>query len=45
MSDALTQLELPGVIFRACAFQPTFQKHAKVTCGGVQTHVETEGKE
>jgi len=30
---------LPGVIFRSCAFQPTFQKHAKVTCGGVQIHV------
>jgi uncharacterized protein YbbC (DUF1343 family) len=38
-ADALTQLALPGVIFRACAFQPTFQKHAKLTCGGVQIHV------
>jgi uncharacterized protein YbbC (DUF1343 family) len=38
-ADALNQLALPGVIFRACAFQPTFQKHAKVTCGGVQIHV------
>ena len=38
-ADKLTQLSLPGVIFRSCAFQPTFQKHAKVTCGGVQIHV------
>jgi uncharacterized protein YbbC (DUF1343 family) len=28
-----------GVYFRACGFQPTFQKHAGVTCGGVQIHV------
>ena len=38
-ADALTNLALPGVVFRACAFQPTFQKHARVTCGGVQIHV------
>ena len=38
-ADALTALALPGAIFRSCAFQPTFQKHAKVTCGGVQIHV------
>ena len=35
----LTQLGLPGVVFRSCVFQPTFQKHAKVSCGGVQIHV------
>ena len=38
-ADALNDLELPGVFFRSCAFQPTFQKHAGVTCGGVQIHV------
>ena len=38
-ADRLTELELPGVIFRSCVFQPTFQKHAKVSCGGVQLHV------
>jgi uncharacterized protein YbbC (DUF1343 family) len=38
-AEALNDLELPGVFFRACAFQPTFQKHAGVTCGGVQIHV------
>jgi len=35
----LAALALPGVIFRSCVFQPTFQKHAKVSCGGVQIHV------
>jgi uncharacterized protein YbbC (DUF1343 family) len=38
-AEKLTALALPGVIFRSCAFQPTFQKHAKVTCGGVQIHI------
>jgi uncharacterized protein YbbC (DUF1343 family) len=35
----LNRLNFPGVSFRACGFQPTFQKHAQVTCGGVQIHV------
>jgi uncharacterized protein YbbC (DUF1343 family) len=35
----LQSLGLPGVRFRAANFQPTFQKHAGVTCGGVQIHV------
>jgi uncharacterized protein YbbC (DUF1343 family) len=30
---------LPGVIFRPAVFEPTFQKHAKTTCGGCQIHV------
>lgn len=30
---------LPGVWFRPCYFQPTFQKHANQACGGVQIHV------
>ena len=38
-ADRLTALALPGVVFRSCVFQPTFQKHAKVSCGGVQIHV------
>ena len=36
---ALNDLSLAGVFFRACVFQPTFQKHASVSCGGVQIHV------
>lgn len=38
-ADNLNALNLPGVLFRSCAFQPTFQKHGGVTCGGVQIHV------
>jgi uncharacterized protein YbbC (DUF1343 family) len=30
---------LPGVHFRPAYFEPTFQKHAGVTCGGCQLHV------
>jgi len=35
----LESIGLPGVYYRATYFQPTFQKHARVTCGGVQIHV------
>jgi uncharacterized protein YbbC (DUF1343 family) len=35
----LNGINFPGVYFRACGFQPTFQKHAGRTCGGVQIHV------
>ncbi len=38
-ADRLNDLGLPGVYFRSCVFQPTFQKHGGVSCGGVQTHV------
>ena len=30
---------LPGARFRPVVFEPTFQKHARTTCGGCQTHV------
>lgn len=30
---------LPGVRFRPVVFEPTFQKHARTTCGGCQIHV------
>jgi len=36
---AMNQLDLPGVFFRPAVFEPTFQKHAKQTCGGCQIHV------
>lgn len=38
-AEALTSLELPGVIFRPIEFLPTFQKHAGNGCGGVFLHV------
>jgi uncharacterized protein YbbC (DUF1343 family) len=36
---AMNAHELPGVHFRPAVFEPTFQKHAKTTCGGCQIHV------
>jgi uncharacterized protein YbbC (DUF1343 family) len=38
-AEALTSLELPGVIFRPIEFLPTFQKHAGNGCGGVFLHI------
>lgn len=38
-SAELNRLRLPGVFFRSCVFRPTFQKHAGISCGGVQIHV------
>src|SRR5262249_32767280 len=35
----LDGLGLPGVSIRPTVFQPTFQKHAGCSCGGVQIHV------
>jgi uncharacterized protein YbbC (DUF1343 family) len=35
----MNQLGLEGVFFRPAVFEPTFHKHAKVTCGGCQIHV------
>jgi len=35
----LNALGLPGAAFRPAVFEPTFQKHAKQTCGGCQIHV------
>ena len=39
LADAMNARGLPGVHFRAVFFEPTFQKHAKQTCGGCQIHV------
>jgi uncharacterized protein YbbC (DUF1343 family) len=36
---ALNATGLPGVWLRPAAFEPTFQKHARTMCGGVQVHV------
>jgi len=35
----MNDLGLAGVHFRPAVFEPTFQKHAKQTCGGCQIHV------
>jgi uncharacterized protein YbbC (DUF1343 family) len=42
-ASALNERALRGVHFRPAVFEPTFQKHAKATCGGAQVHV-TERK-
>jgi uncharacterized protein YbbC (DUF1343 family) len=39
LAARLNSRDLPGVRFRAVDFQPTFQKHAGVACGGCQIHV------
>jgi uncharacterized protein YbbC (DUF1343 family) len=36
---ALNARNLPGVYFRPAVFEPTFQKHARISCGGCQIHV------
>lgn len=38
-ADRLNAYRLPGVHFRPAVFEPTFQKHARETCGGCQIHV------
>jgi uncharacterized protein YbbC (DUF1343 family) len=38
-SREMNAFGLPGVHFRPAVFEPTFQKHAKSTCGGCQIHV------
>ncbi len=38
-ADAMNARSLAGVHFRPSVFEPTFQKHAGVTCGGCQIHV------
>jgi uncharacterized protein YbbC (DUF1343 family) len=39
LADEMNRRELPGVHFRPAFFEPTFQKHAKRSCGGCQIHV------
>ncbi len=41
---ALREFDFAGVAFRECYFQPTFQKWARETCGGVQIHVTDREK-
>ena len=39
LASAMNARGLAGVHFRPVFFEPTFQKHAKQTCGGCQLHV------
>ena len=42
-AEQMNALSLGGVYFRPVVFEPTFQKHAKTTCAGVQIHVLDRG--
>jgi uncharacterized protein YbbC (DUF1343 family) len=37
-------LDLEGACLRPLSFEPTFHKHAKSSCGGVQVHVQDRGR-
>jgi uncharacterized protein YbbC (DUF1343 family) len=39
LAGAMNERHLPGVHFRPAFFEPTFQKHARQSCGGCQIHV------
>lgn len=39
LARSLAETGLPGFIARPLSFEPTFHKHAKKQCGGVQIHV------
>ena len=39
LAARLNKAGLDGVHFRKATFEPTFQKHARATCGGCQIHV------
>jgi uncharacterized protein YbbC (DUF1343 family) len=40
----MNKVGLEGVHFRGLTFEPTFQKHARTTCGGCQIHVTSRAK-
>ena len=42
-ADAMNRRDLPGVFFRPVVFEPTFHKHAREACAGVQVHVLDRG--
>jgi uncharacterized protein YbbC (DUF1343 family) len=39
LSARMNRIGLKGVHFRPAIFEPTFQKHARTTCGGCQIHI------
>lgn len=39
LARGLAATDLPGFVARPLSFEPTFQKHARKSCGGVQIHV------
>jgi uncharacterized protein YbbC (DUF1343 family) len=39
LADEMSRCGLDGAILRPCTIEPTFHKHAKLPCGGLQIHV------
>jgi uncharacterized protein YbbC (DUF1343 family) len=39
LASRMNKVGLDGVYFRKANFEPTFQKHARIPCGGCQMHV------
>jgi uncharacterized protein YbbC (DUF1343 family) len=39
LAEAVDPADRPGLLLRPCWFEPTFQKHAGIRCGGLQLHV------
>ncbi len=39
LAEGLARTKLPGFVARPITFEPTFHKHARQSCGGVQIHV------
>jgi len=44
LAAALADCGIPGVVFREACFEPTFNKWAGETCGGLQLHVTDPGE-
>ena len=44
LAESMNRVGLEGVHFRGVTFEPTFQKHARVTCGGCQIHVTSRAE-
>ena len=44
LASRMNKLGLKGVHFRGITFEPTFQQHARMTCGGCQIHVTSRAK-
>ena len=44
LAERMNRVGLKGVHFRGVNFEPTFQKHARVACGGCQIHVTSRAE-
>ncbi len=44
VADAMNEMKLEGVIFRACNFVPSFSKYQNEACKGIQFHITDKRK-